>query len=70
MRKHTLETFELACPYEENHLKCEVKECEECAVLTAFCRNNPRESAHRSKVSNENLTVSVNLEDMQLAETE
>jgi len=70
MRKHTLETFELNCPYEDNHPKCEVKECEECAVLTAFCRDNSRENAHRSKVSSETLTVSVNLEDVQVAQTE
>lgn len=70
MRKHSVETFELNCPYEENHSKCEVKECEECAVLTAFCRNNPRENAYRSRVSNETLTLSANSDDMQVAQTE
>jgi hypothetical protein len=70
MRKHALETFELNCPYEENHLKCEVKECEECAVLATFCRNYPRKNAQRSKFSNEIVTVSADIEDTQLVETE
>jgi len=70
MRKHTIETFELNCPYEENHLKCEVKECEECAVLAAFCRSYPRENAQRPKVSSEIVMVSADMEDVQLVETE
>ena len=70
MRKNTHETFELNCPYKENHAKCEVKECEECAVLTAFCRINPAEHAHRSKTSGEIVAVSANLEEIQVAQTE
>jgi len=41
--------FADACPYEETHHRCEIKECEECAFLTEFCRDPQGRTARRSK---------------------
>ena len=66
MGKNTLEVFERSCPYEEKHRRCEVKECEECAVLTAFCRNTGKERVERSKTFGVRFDVSTDSDDVQV----
>ena len=70
MGKNAPEVFERSCPYEEKHRRCEVKECEECAVLTAFCRNTEKERVERSKIFGVRLEVSTDSDDVQVLRNE
>jgi hypothetical protein len=38
MNRQTYKTHVDTCPYTERHVKCEVKECEECMIFTEFSR--------------------------------
>lgn len=66
MKRHTSETFADTCPYEKTHHSCEVKECEECAVLTEFCRNPQRSPVRQLKKRTETVMVSSDPNEIQL----
>jgi hypothetical protein len=65
--KKSASWFANACPYEETHHRCEVKECEECTFLTEFCRNPEGRPARRFKTSADFIVVSSDQEENQLA---
>jgi len=66
MRRNNSETFTNACPYEQAHHRCEVKECDECAVLTEFCRNPPKASIRHRRTHIEAMRAQLNMEEVQL----
>ena len=66
MRRNNSETFTNACPYEQAHHRCEVKECDECVVLTEFCRNPPKASIRHRRTHIEIMRAQLNMEEVQL----
>jgi hypothetical protein len=66
MRRNNSGTFPNACPYEQAHHRCEVKECDECAVLTEFCRNPQKASIRHRGAHIETMKAQLNMDEVQL----